>query len=174
MIRKPKPEEYASFYHTYVSLVEEENIVQALRDQMVAFSSFLDKIKDDQSEFAYAADKWTIKDVLNHVNDVERIFAYRALCIARGEQQDLPGMDENAYQEASSTSSRAFASLSSEFVAIRTTSLFFFDHLPEIDSLKIGKADGKSFSVRALGAIIVGHCQHHQNIIENRYLSCLS
>lgn len=174
MIRKPKPEEYAPFYTTYIDLLEEENIVQALRDQLVSFSAFLDKINDRQSEFAYAPDKWSIKDVLNHINDVERIFAYRALCIARGEQHHLPGMDENAYQAASPTASRAFDSLSSEFVAIRTTSLFFFDHLPEIDSLKMGKADGKIFSVRALGAILVGHCQHHQYVIENRYLSCLS
>lgn len=173
MIRKPKPEEYAPFYATYVDLVEEENIVQALRDQLVSFSSFLNTINDEHSEFSYAPGKWSIKGVLNHINDVERIFAYRALCIARGEKQNLPGMDENAYQEASPMETRGFESLASEFVAIRTTSLFFFDHLPEIDSLKTGKADGKMFSVRALGAILVGHCQHHQNVIENRYLSCL-
>ncbi len=172
MIRKPNPKEYAPFYASYVDLLVEEDIVQALKDQLVSFSAFLSTINDAQSEMAYAAHKWSVKDVLNHINDVERIFAYRALCMARGEQDNLLGMDENAYQAASSTASRTFESLSSEFVAIRTTSLFFFDHLTEMDSLKLGKADGNVFSVRALGAIIVGHCQHHQSVIENRYLSC--
>lgn len=170
MIRKPVEGEYNEFYATYINKIETDNLIKLLRDQLTSFSSFMNNISEETSEYAYAPGKWSIKGVLNHINDVERIFSYRALCIARGEKAPLPGMDENEYQAASPTKTRTFSSLIDEFVAIRTANLFLFDDMPESDSLKIGTASGHPVSVRALAAMIYGHCEHHKGIIQNRYL----
>ncbi len=170
MIRKPQPEEYHEFYHTYINKMEEEDVTKALKKQLEVFPEFLNQISEENSEYAYASGKWSIKGVLNHINDVERIFTYRALSIARGEKQGLPGMDENAYQDASPFKSRNFTSLVDEFVAIRTATIFLFNDMPESDSLKEGVASGHAVTVRALAAMTYGHCLHHHEIIKNRYL----
>ncbi|GHE63238.1 MULTISPECIES: DinB family protein [Roseivirga] len=170
MIRKPQVGEYNEFYATYISKIEGDNMMKLLREQLTGFSSFLSAISEETSEYAYAPGKWSIKGVLAHINDVERIFAYRALCIARGEKTPLPGMDENEYQAASPYKIRTFSSLTDEFVAIRTATLYLFEDMPESDTLKVGTASGHPVSVRALAAMIYGHCEHHRGIIQNRYL----
>lgn len=170
MIRKPKEGEYNQFYSTYVNKVEEDNLIKLLREQLSSFSDFMSNISDDKSDYRYAPEKWSIKEVLNHINDTERIFAYRALCIARGEKQALPGMDQDEYQAASPTTVRSLPSLIEEFVAIRTSTLFLLEDMPESDSLKVGTASDSPVSVRALAAMIFGHCAHHTDILKQRYL----
>ena len=170
MIRKPQPGEYNEFYATYISKIEGDNLIKLLRDQLTDFSGFMSDISEETSEYAYAPGKWSIKELLNHINDTERIFSYRALCIARGEKSPLPGMDQDTYQAASPTKTRTFSSLIEEFVAIRTATLFLFDDMPESDTLKTGTASGFPVSVRALAAMIYGHCAHHTEVIKNRYL----
>lgn len=170
MIRKPQAGEYNEFYATYINKVEGDNIIKALREQLSSFTAFMSGISEETSEYAYASGKWSIKELLNHINDTERIFAYRALCIARGDKTPLPGMDQDTYQSASPTKTRTFSSLLEEFVAIRTATLFLFEDMPESDSLQVGTASGFPVSVRALAAMIYGHCAHHTDVIKQRYL----
>lgn len=170
MIRKPQKGEYNEFYSTYIDKIQEDNIVKLLYEQLTSFSEFMSGISEETSEYAYASGKWTIKELLNHINDTERIFSYRALSIARGEKQPLPGMDQDEYQAASPTKTRSFKSLIEEFEVLRKSTLFLFDDMPESDSLKVATASGYPVSVRALAAMIYGHCAHHADVIKNRYL----
>lgn len=170
MIHKPQKGEYNEFYSTYIDKIQEDNIVKLLYEQLTSFSDFMSGISEEKSDYAYAPGKWTIKELLNHINDTERIFSYRALSIARGEKQPLPGMDQDEYQAASPTKIRSFKSLIEEFAVLRKSTLFLFDDMPESDSLKVGTASGYPVSVRALAAMIYGHCAHHTDVIKNRYL----
>ncbi len=169
MIRKPQLNEYNSFYQPYIDKISNENMVDALKVQKETFSKFF-MDHADKAEYKYAADKWTIKDILNHVNDTERVFAYRAMCIARGEKQELPGFEQNDYQANSHSNLRTLESLVKEFEAIRLSSILFFENIPESESLLIGSASGFPVSVRALAAMIVGHANHHIQVIQNKYL----
>jgi hypothetical protein len=108
--------------------------------------------------------------VLNHINDVERIFTYRALAIARGDKQSLPGMDQDIYQASASRNRRSFESLKLEFAAIRESSIYFYHNLTEEESKMIGFASDHPVSVRALAAMVVGHVAHHVMILKERYL----
>lgn len=171
MISKPEPNEYHPFYGTYIQKMPDKDVVEVLREQLSSFPSFLAAISEEKATTAYAADKWTIKEVVNHINDVERIFTYRALCIARGEKGALPGMDENGYQAAAGDASgRSLASLAEEFVALRTATIFLFQYLPDSAAEAMGTADGNTVSVRALAAMTYGHCEHHHQILKERYL----
>ena len=169
MIRKPQPDEYNSFYQPYIDKIEGDNMLNELKVQATVLPKFYLE-HSAKAEYRYAVNKWSIKEILNHVNDTERVFAYRAICIARGERQELPGFDQNAYQDNSHSSLRTLESLVQEFQAIRTSTVLFFENLQESDSLLIGSASGFSVSVRALAAKIVGHAAHHKQVIEERYL----
>ncbi len=169
MIRKPQPKEYNSFYQPYIDQIGDGNLIDSLKNQSESLSKFfLDHL--DKAEYKYAADKWSIKEILNHINDTERIFAYRALCIVRGENQELPGFNQNAYQDNSMSNLRTLESLVKEFEAIRLSSILFFENIPESESLTVGMASGYCVSVRALAAMIVGHAQHHEHVIRDKYL----
>lgn len=170
MIRKPQSTEYAPFYETYVSKIDTENVLNILQEQFDTIPEFFGALSDEQAEYKYAPEKWTIKEVLNHVNDAERVFSYRAFCIARGEDQPLPGMDQNIYQSNSDSDMRTLSDLIDEFKAIRSSTLAFFGHITEQASLKTGTASGASVSVRALAAIIAGHHRHHLEVINQKYL----
>ena len=144
-------------------------MVEELKTQSVSLPQFfLDH--SDKAEYRYASDKWSIKEMLNHVNDTERVFAYRALCIARGEEQALPGFEQNEYQDRSHANLRTLESLVKEFQAIRLSTILFFENLQETDSLLMGTASGFPVSVRAIAAKIVGHASHHVRVIQERYL----
>lgn len=170
MIRKPQSSEYAPFYETYVSHIDSENVLEILKDQFESIPKFFGRLSDEQAEYKYAPEKWSVKDVLNHVNDAERVFSYRAFCIARGEEQPLPGMDQNVYQDNSNSDMRTMADLIEEFKAIRSATLAFFGHITEQTSLRTGTASDASVSVRALAAIIAGHHRHHLEVINQKYL----
>ncbi len=170
MIRKPKSEEYNSFYEPYVSKIQEDNVLDVLKEQLLSVVDFFSSISEEQAEYRYASDKWSIKEVLNHLNDAERVFSYRALCIVRGEDKPLPGMDQEVYQKNSRADMRSLSSLIQEFVTIRKSTLSLFDHIAEQDSLRTGLASGSSVSVRALAALIAGHYLHHIGIINQKYL----
>jgi len=170
MIQKPEPSEYNSFYQPYVSQIETNDLVSVLKAQLATTESFFQGLSEDQGAFKYAEGKWSIKEVLNHINDIERIFSYRAMCIARGEQQSLPGMDQDVYQMNSGAESRTLSSLVEEFVAIRSASILLFAYMSEADSLKLGEASGAKISVRALAALIAGHSAHHIEVVKQKYL----
>lgn len=166
---RPQQGEYPPFYENYISLVPETDIAQALSLSMQQMKQDLSHIGSDQSEYAYAPGKWTVKQVLQHAIDTERIFAYRALCIARGEQQSLPGFDENQYAENADVSRRHIKDLKEELLTVRLSSTQLFQGFSPAVLAMSGMANQAPISVLAIGYAIVGHWRHHATILQTRY-----
>jgi len=163
--------EYAPFYGNYISQVTTEyNLVEELEVSLHRFIHFVQNIPMDKHEFRYAEGKWTIKQIILHLMDAERIFAYRALRFARNDQTALPGFDENLYAEIAPAENRTIMSLLTEFSAIRNANLLMFKAFSNDELLRIGTASNNQMSVRAFGFVIIGHQNHHQRIFEERYL----
>ncbi len=167
---RPLPSDYAPFYETYVSLVKSDDIKQALAATLSDIESFLQSIPENKSDYTYAENKWTVKQVLQHGIDSERVFAYRAMCIARGEKQPLPSFDENLYAENAPVQHRSLNGLAEELLLQRKSSVLLFEHFTGDMLQARGIASGKPITVLSLGYIIVGHWQHHQQILAERYL----
>lgn len=166
---RPLPGDYPPFYETYISLVPETDILQALSHSLQQIKLDLSYIGSDKSDYAYAPGKWTVKQVLQHAIDTERIFAYRALCIARGEQQSLPGFDENQYADEADVSRRHIKDLKEELLTVRLATIQLFQGLPEPMLSRSGMANQKPISVLAIGYAAVGHWRHHASILQTRY-----
>jgi uncharacterized damage-inducible protein DinB len=172
MITKPQPDEYAPFYANYVALAEKENenILQTLAAlQQSTFQTF-SSVNLEKEDYAYAEGKWTIKQLLSHMIDAERIFAYRVLRLLRGDQTPLPGLDENAYVSNTNLTNQAFTNLAAEFKAVREANLYLFNTITDEQSLLTGTASNSKISVRALMYIIAGHELHHLKVLKERYL----
>ena len=164
-------EEFAPFYANYVALAnKEDSILEGLAFQLNKTVSFFQSIPADKLEFKYAIGKWTIKDILLHLIDAERIFTYRALRIARKDTTELSGFEENEYVVEANATSREMKSIIEEYVSIRKATLTLYDSFTKEHLLRIGRASNCSVSVRAIGYIIQGHEIHHINIIRERYL----
>lgn len=170
MISKPQPSEYNPFYEPYVSKLDEKDLYLVLEEQLSAVAEFFNQIPEDKVDYRYGPDKWSIKEVLNHLNDAERVFAYRALSIIRGDKVELPGMDQNVYQDNCRMDTRTMSSLVREFQAIRTSTLALLENATEEDTLKEGIASGSRITVRGLAALIAGHYRHHIMIVKEKYL----
>ncbi len=169
-LNKPSVDEYHNFYHGYVSKIDTENIIDYLRDQGQYFLELLETIDESRADFQYAPGKWTIKQMLNHMNDTERIFTYRALALSRGESNAIPGYDHNAYVEAVDVSNRSIFDLAEEFATIRVGTVSFYRNLQPSYGLRMANVNGNPMSVRALAFITAGHLQHHKDILVERYL----
>lgn len=167
---RPRPGEYAPYYARYIERVPPGDIVIVLRDQLEDTRELLRRVPGSRGDHAYAPGKWTIKEVVGHVADAERVFAYRALRIARGDATPLPGFDENAYVPAGHFGDRPLGQLVEEFAAVRTATLALLNGLPAEAWARTGTASDTTVSVRALAAIIAGHELHHRAILEERYL----
>jgi len=167
---RPDPTEYAPYFGKYVSLVEGDDIIAALSDQLDDTLGLLHNLSEPQGDLRYAPGKWSIKEVIGHLIDSERIFAYRALRFARNDQRPLPGFDENSYVANSNYGARRLADLAEEFEIVRKGNLYFFRHLGGADWDRRGKANDNEISVRALAYNIAGHELHHLGIIRERYL----
>ncbi|WP_378106105.1 DinB family protein [Chryseobacterium sp. sg2396] len=128
------------------------------------------KLSEEQSRFSYAEGKWTLKELLLHLSDTERVFQYRILAIARGDQNELPGFDEDLYSNQSFASDRSLNSLIEEYKLIRKSSLILLETMNPSALGNIGKANGNQISAETIGKLIVGHNLHHLNVIEERYL----
>ena len=172
MIRptRPKSDEHNPYYAKYIALVPDDDLSIAghLADQHHETIDVLRKARA-KADFAYAPGKWTVKEVVGHICDAERIFAYRALRFARGDSTDLPGFDENAYVEESNFKSRTMDDLLEELWAVRAATLSLAKHLPESAMGNRGSANGSSITVRALLYIIAGHERHHLGVLKERY-----
>ena len=171
MITKPQPDEYAPFYANYVALAkkENENILQTLVSlQQSTFQTF-SSINLEKEDYAYAEGKWTIKQLLSHMTDAERIFAYRVLRLLRGDQTPLPGFDENTYVNNTDLSNHSLADLAAEFKAVRQANFYLYNAITDEQSLHTGTASNSRVSVRALLHIIAGHELHHLKILKERY-----
>ena len=169
-ISRPGTDSYAPYYHKYIEMVPEDDVMAYFVHSQRAVPEFLRQIPEDRLFYAYAPGKWTLAEVLQHVLDGERIFAYRCLCIARGEQQQLPSFDENSYSEHAVTSHRTLGSFLEEWSSIRQATISLLAHLHEGCLDNMGHAAGYPVQVRALPWIIAGHEVHHLQIIQERYL----
>jgi dihydroorotate dehydrogenase len=166
---KPGKETYPSYYENYISLVAEEDVLTALENQQPMIDQFFSAISEEKSTYAYAPGKWTLKEMLQHIIDTERIFAFRALAFARGEQQPVPGFEENEYAANSNANARSWESLCKELKAVRKATRMLFENFSSPMMNQTGVANQKPVTVNAIGFVIVGHINHHKSIIEQRY-----
>lgn len=165
------PNEYANFYANYIASVSNEyTLVEELEISIHRFIKFVQDIPMDKFDYRYAEGKWTIKEIIQHLIDAERIFAYRALRFARYDATVLSGFDEDYYVLNSTANQRSIMELLTEYSAVRHTSLLLFKSFNNEQLLYSGIASNNNISVRALGFVIIGHQNHHQKIFEERYL----
>ena len=168
--QRPAPGEYLEYYGRYIALVPTGDISVILRDQLEDTRAVLRSVPPGAGDSAYAAGKWTIKEVVGHMCDTERVMAYRALRFARTDRTELAGFDENTYVPAGSFGERELAGLVEEFATVRAATIALLRGLPHEAWPRRGAANGAEVSVRALAAIIAGHELHHRNLLETRYL----
>lgn len=169
-MRKPQADEAAEYYFPYINLVPTDDVVSFLSEQFKQTMPFLEGISDEQSSHSYAPDKWTIRQLWNHVNDGERVFVYRALWFARGFKDPLPSFDQEVAVAGANANETPWPQVVEEFRAIRLATLSFFLNLPAESWLRTGVASDNSFTVNALAYIIAGHTAHHTNVLKERYL----
>ena len=159
------------YYHKYIDQVKEDDLMKALKKQTRMMNKFLDDIPKKKRDYRYAEDKWTIKEILQHMIDAERVFAYRALCFARKDTTPLPSFDENNYAAAARVENRKWKDMIEELATVRKSTEILFDSFDEEQLENSGTANGKLVYVRAIGYIIAGHANHHINITRERYLT---
>ncbi len=161
--------EYPAFYAPYFKAIEGADVPTLMRTQLAEIEQLGLIIDEERAAYRYAEGKWSIKELLGHMVDCERIFGYRALCIARGEAQPLPGFDENDYVSNAQFDARPFSSIVEEFLALRLANIILFESFTEAQRILMGNANGNPVSVRAIGSIIVGHAHHHLAVLRERY-----
>ena len=166
---RPDVSEYAPFYHGYVQAVPEGDIVELLRSGGQELLDAVGRIPEDRGGFRYGPEKWSIREVLGHLIDAERIFSYRALRVARGDHTPLASFDENAYVKTAGSDARTIADLVRELRAVRESTVLLFQSLPDDAWGQRGVASGKDVSLRALAYITAGHARHHLRILRERY-----
>lgn len=167
---RPDPARVPDYFHKYINQVQENDLMDALQKQQDSFLSFLETVTAEKSLYRYAEGKWSIKEVVQHIIDTERIFIYRALCFARKETASLPGFDENAYADNSAADKRDWQSLIDEFRAVRNSAVLLFRSFNEEQLNSGGISNGNSNYVLGLGFIIAGHVTHHASILKERYI----
>ena len=162
--------EYAEYYFQYINVLGEATLLEELEISLHEFIRFVQNIPMDKFDYRYAEGKWTIKEIIQHVIDTERIFAYRALRISRNDTTPLPGFDENEYINNTAANARGIQDLLTEFSAVRHSNIYLFKSFSIEQLERMGIASNAGVSVRAIGFILIGHQKHHQNIFEERYL----
>ncbi|MGE5353156.1 MAG: DinB family protein [Acidobacteriota bacterium] len=169
-IMRPDSTEYAPYYEQYISAVPEGDLIHILEEQLETSSTLFKSLSDAQAITSYQQGKWTIKQVLRHIIDAERIFTFRALCFARGEHQELPGFDQDEYVRQSDCNEYPWHDLVEEFQHVRRSTISLFRSLPPDAWYKRGVASKFEVTVRALAYITAGHERHHTDVIRTRYL----
>ncbi len=170
-MRKPEASEHPPYYTYYINLINTLDGLKTLEHQLIELHQLIGSIPLELEEYRYAEGKWTIKEVLGHICDVERIFGYRALCIARGDQTPIPGFDENLYAAAGQFNRRSLYDLLHEFSLSRESNIALFKSFDEATLNCMGSANNNRMSVRAILFMIAGHEKHHVNVIKERYLT---
>lgn len=170
MQSKPTPKEFHAVYERYINIVPDKEIVKVLEEQIKDTISLLHTLKDEQALFSYAPKKWSIKEVIGHLIDTERIMSYRLLSIARGETASLPGYNDNDYVEQADFNCLRLADLLQQWRIVRQSTLQLIQSLNSEAWKRWGKANGSDVTVRAIAYIIAGHELHHRNILIDRYL----
>jgi hypothetical protein len=167
---RPTPNEASDYYHGYINLIQDDDIISVLKSQLEDTRSLLNGISDEQSLSRYAPDKWSIRELVNHVNDGERVFVYRAFWFARGLADALPSFNQDDCVAAAAADNIPWNSLKDEFEHLRLSTVSFFESLPAEAWSRTGTASGYPFTVNALAYIIAGHVAHHQKVLAERYL----
>jgi uncharacterized damage-inducible protein DinB len=170
---RPEAGEYAEYYGKYIALVPGADVLGALEAQRMVMAQLLGARSEREGNFRYAPGKWTVKEVVGHVADSERIFAYRALRFARGDRTPLAGFEQDDYVKNGGFAERTLAELAEEFAEVRGATLALLGGLGERDWQKRGVANNHEVSVRALAFIIAGHDLHHRRILEEKYLPAI-
>lgn len=170
-IARPQSDEYAPYYERYISLVQHDDILNALDQQRRQTMLLLSCRNDDDGNFRYAPEKWSAKEVLGHVCDTERVFAYRALRISRADATPLEGFEQDDYVRNGPFAHRPLADLVEDFIAVRRATLSLLRNLDEAAWMRRGIANKNEVSVRALAYIIAGHELHHRRILEEKYFA---
>lgn len=171
MNSRPEKNEYAEFYADYVALVEEADVISALQKQPPDLGELLAGISEEKENYRYAVGKWSVREMLGHIVDAERVFSYRALRISRGDETPLAGFEENFYVAHSDFSNITLADTLEELSLLRRSNVLLFKNLTGEMWRRTGTASGATVSVSALAYIMVGHVRHHINILQSRYLT---
>lgn len=169
-MKRPQTNEHPAYYTHYIGLVKGDNILKQLEDQVIDIQAIISEIPEEKESYAYAPGKWTIKEVLGHIIDTERIMAYRALRFARKDKTALPGFDENEYVANSDYNKRTLYDIAHEFAIVRESNLALFKHFNEEALDQRGTANNNEATVRAILFMIAGHANHHLNVIKTKYL----
>lgn len=170
-ILKPKATEFHEYFAGYVGQVGAQNVLTMISEQKNEFIQFIEAIPDHKYNFAYDEGKWTIKQLLRHIIDAERMFGFRAMSIARGETSKLPGFDDHLYVEMADDSGNSVEDMLGEFESLRSAHIQMISNFTTQATKRMGNANGSDVSVRAIIYIIVGHLAHHKQIITERYLT---
>ncbi|WP_153800302.1 DinB family protein [Foetidibacter luteolus] len=168
---KPSATDHAPYFQRYINLVQGDNITEAKYNHSAPLAAFYDTLPDDKADYAYAPGKWTVKEVLQHVIDTERIFSYRMLRIARNDKTPLPGFDENDFANNAGAALRTLASLKEEFKAVRHATDLLISSLTEEQLMHTGTSNNDSTKANSVAFMVYGHLLHHQRILEERYLA---
>jgi hypothetical protein len=169
VITKPAIGEYLPYYSTYIDRVPQCDLADVLQQQIEATGAILGTVPEARAGYRYAEGKWSIREVVGHLSDVERVMSYRLLWVARGDATPLPGFDENLYVPASGADRRSLSDLAGEFAAVRGSTIALLRGLPAEAWARRGEANGHAITARALGYIIAGHERHHMETLRVRY-----
>ena len=166
---RPGPEEVNAYFARYIDLADGRDLLEALANASEQVRATAQRIPSEKAGYRYAAGKWTIEQLMQHVVDTERIFTYRALCFARKDATELPGFEENDYADATADSDKGLRRILAEHDAVRNATIELFRGNDD-ELLRKGTANGNRFSVRALGWATAGHAMHHVKVLHERYL----
>lgn len=170
MLQRPSHDEYSSFYTGYIGLVPDGDYVSILNTQEKALVALFSSLSEDQLLTRYAPGKWSLKEVLAHITDTERIMSYRLLRIARGDTTDLPGFDQDIFIANTTFDEVSVTDLVKDFQAVRQATLALLPTISDTAWTRSGTANTFAISARAIAYVIAGHAQHHLNIAEQKYL----
>lgn len=169
MVMRPAPTDYASFYANYVALVPEEDVLSVIETQSSETQKLMASVDETRGSYRYAEGKWSVKEVFGHITDSERVFGYRSLAIARGDQSSLPGFDEQEYMRNANFDAWKIGDLAELYAVTRRANIVFFRNLTEEAWDRRGIANDSAVTVRALAFIIAGHERHHLKVLRERY-----
>lgn len=170
-MKRPETNEFAPYYDNYISLIDGDSVMQVLNSQVADIRSMFANVPEEKGSFAYAEGKWTVKELLSHMIDGERIFAYRILRVSRGDKTPIEGFEQDDYIANSNANNRTFADLLDEFDLQRRSNLLLINNISEEGSKRMGTASDKAVSARALVYMTAGHVNHHLKILNERYLN---
>ncbi len=168
-LARPEANEHAPYHARYIAAVAGDDVIAVLREQAVEFAVVLGRLDEAAAGHRYAPGKWSVRQIVGHLSDAERIFTMRALCLARGECAPLPGFDEDAYVAAAGHDALPLAALLREFGQVRQATLTLFRHLPAAAWLNRGTVNNAELTPRAIAYIIAGHAAHHLGVLRERY-----